>query len=195
MRKPAKRTTRDRINDVRLLAIAYHEAGHAVIAHAFGTRPKLATIIPHKDSLGRVEHRSPLRGIRLDLDGSDRARLRAERAIMICLAGPIAHRRHNPKAWRRTDGAGDEQLAGDLAIRVCGSDEQATAFLLWLGVTARDMVEAHWSEIERMAAALIERKTLRGPNIITAIRPPVEHASIRIRDATDQSAAAGPDEV
>lgn len=54
---------------------AYHEAGHAIIRLALGFKTKS----PHDD---------PLRGISLDTDGSDRTRLRLERAIKISYAGP-----------------------------------------------------------------------------------------------------------
>ncbi len=62
-------------------AYAYHEAGHAVIAHELGFRVQSLSIVPEEDTLGRVHHVSPLRGIPLDIDGTNRAKLRAEKAV------------------------------------------------------------------------------------------------------------------
>lgn len=69
-------------------ATAYHEAGHAVVTLALRRKVYSVTIIPDATTHGRVHHESPLRGIRLEFDGSSRARLRAEEAIMISLGGP-----------------------------------------------------------------------------------------------------------
>jgi ATP-dependent Zn protease len=78
------------------LSTALHEAGHAVIARSLGLKVHSATIVPAPGIDGKVEHANPLRGIHLDYDGSDRARRRAEIAIIVCLAGPAAQRRHKP---------------------------------------------------------------------------------------------------
>ena len=62
-----------------LEAAAYHEAGHALMAWHQGVRVNEISIIPDKNSRGRVLHADPLRGIQLDIEKSDRARLRADR--------------------------------------------------------------------------------------------------------------------
>ena len=82
----------------RRVATAFHEAGHAVVAWRRGLKVHSATIVPTKDYSGMVRRGSL--GVRLDIDGSNRARLRAESAIVVCLAGPAAQRRHNPRSWR-----------------------------------------------------------------------------------------------
>jgi hypothetical protein len=143
-------------------ATAYHEAGHAVVALFLGYKPRSATIIPAVDFHGQVKHDSPLRGIKLDIDDSDRARLRVERAIMICFAGPLAQQRYRPRSWRRWHGASDFQTAADLALRVSGSEEAATAFLRWLELQTRSIVIARWTLIDRVAQALLEHDKLVG---------------------------------
>ena len=52
-----------------------------------------ATIVPSDDFAGIIEHESPLRGINLAIDSSDRAETKTDKAMLICLAGPIAQRR------------------------------------------------------------------------------------------------------
>jgi hypothetical protein len=122
-------------------ATAYHEAGHVVVTHALGYKPKSVTIIPTRDAHGIVHYPNPSRGIQLDIDGSDRARLLAEQVIKISYAGPLAQQRHRPRSWRRYHGASDFDLAADLGLRVCGSAKQATAFLRWLEIVTREMVQ------------------------------------------------------
>ena len=64
--------------------IAFHEAGHAVIAYRLGIEVKFVTILPTHHSAGHVARGDLFCGG----TGSDHAAL--ERAIKISLAGPMA---------------------------------------------------------------------------------------------------------
>jgi hypothetical protein len=140
---------------------AYHEAGHAVIAYLLGYKPQSVTIVPTLDTAGHlVIHGDPLNGFQLDIDHSDEARLRVESAITICFAGPIAQKRHNPRSWRKVHGQWDYDTIAELGLRVCGSSEQATAFIRWREIVAREMVQAQWLRIALVAGQLLERKRL-----------------------------------
>jgi hypothetical protein len=139
---------------------AYHEAGHAVAAWSLGAGPRAVTIVPHGADQGQVTHEDPLSGIQLDFDGSDRARTRAERAIMICLAGPVAQRRFAPRSWRRWHGASDYVTAVDLARRINHSARAADAHLKWLDIRTEDLIESLWGPVERVAAELLAHGTL-----------------------------------
>ena len=99
-----------------LRATAYHEAGHAAIAWHQGIRVRHVSIVPDAEYLGRVVHSDPLRGIRLDFDNSDRARLRAERLCRVLLAGFMVEKLHmgrgeshrgqrRPRECRRSHGS------------------------------------------------------------------------------------------
>jgi hypothetical protein len=151
------------------LSTAFHEAGHAVIAWSLGLKVHSATIVPAPGIHGGVEHANPLRGIHLDYDGSDRARRRAEIAIIVCLAGPVAQQRYKPRSWRSYHGQYDHSQAADLALSLNGSDEATNAHLKYLAIVARDMVAALWPLIERVAGALIERRTLTAAEIATVL--------------------------
>ena len=138
-------------------ATAYHEAGHAVAAWKLGYRPIIVSIAAASKSVGEVRHESPFPGNSLEFDGSDLARLRVERAIIIRLAGPIAQKRYRPTSWRRWQGGADYAVAADLALRVYGSGKIASAFLKWLDLRAQQLIEDHRSAVERLATALMKR--------------------------------------
>jgi hypothetical protein len=114
---------------------------------------------------GRIWHANPLRGIRLDYGGSDRARLRAEAGIIVCLAGPEAQRRHSPRSWRSYHGAGDHEKAADLVLSLNGSDEAANADLKRLSIVTRDEIAVLWPLVEKVAHALVARRTLTASEV------------------------------
>src|SRR5690242_9376332 len=147
-------------------------AGHAVIAYLLGYKPQSVTIAPTPDTGGHlVTHGNPLHGFQLDTDGSDEARLHVESAITICFAGPIAQKRHNPRSWRKVHGQWDYDKIAELGLRVCGSGEQATAFIRWREIVAREMVQVHWLRIALVAAQLLERKRLSHADLDAIIVP------------------------
>ncbi len=65
---------------------AFHEAGHAVAEWRRGLNVQSATIVA-PGIFGTVEGSDPLHGIRLEWDGSARARRRAESAHRFCVNG------------------------------------------------------------------------------------------------------------
>jgi hypothetical protein len=141
-------------------AIAYHEAGHMIAAWRSRVKIRRATIVPAGDFYGIVDHESPLRGVRLEIDGSDRARLKAEKAILILLAGPAAQRCFRVTSWRSHHGRGDYDGARDLALRLHGSGELATAHLKWMQAQARALVAANWRFVRAFARRLLQDDTL-----------------------------------
>src|ERR1700756_1909637 len=97
MRQTEERGTMASKGGAQLAATAFHEAGHAFMAWRQGVPVYKATIIPGDDTLGHVRHGKVLfKGDWKDLaiGDSDRTRMRAERLIMICLAGPEAQCLH-----------------------------------------------------------------------------------------------------
>ena len=147
-------------NERRLEAVAYHEAGHAFMAWKEGVRIHRLSIVPDESTNGRVKHESPLKGVRLDIDNSGRARVRAEKHIRIYLAGPIAQRKHRPSSWRQWHGRSDHDEAADLIFRVTGSDEEANAYIKRLSIQTSNMLKANWPLVSRLAVAALEHRTL-----------------------------------
>jgi Peptidase family M41 len=120
---------------MRRRSIAYHEAGHAVVAHRLGVEVEHVTIVPDHTSRGHITHG--------DLfcahgRGSDRANL--ERAIAICLAGPLA------QAWllRRYS----ERRCGDARTTIVPLGSPATSLAQRASANScavRSGAPMHWS--------------------------------------------------
>jgi hypothetical protein len=130
---------------------AYHEAGHAVMALRLGRRFRYATVRPEEDRLGHVRYYAA--NYRPDGGDSDAARLTTEQHILTLLAGAAAERRFAG----RTDRVGakaDYERAADLAGYVCGSQEEATAYLRWLSVRTGNTLGVWWGAVVAIAEAL-----------------------------------------
>lgn len=156
-------------------AIAFHEAGHAVIAWQLDLPIKTVSIVAGEDWGGRfVYRRDPLRGINLDCKVSDRAHRRVERVILAALAGPAAQNLAAPDSWSlQRDGhhfgRGDYDRINNLLFAL-GLSETVSAHLNYLQVDARARVKGYWSAIEKVAAALLEKGTLDRDQLYEAIQ-------------------------
>jgi hypothetical protein len=148
-------------------ATAFHEAGHAVVAFFNGFRIDYATIRQNGDYHGMVMVKP--RG-RLDLDSATPAmRQKVERWIIFVLAGDVAQRKFAPRSSRRWHTTSDRASAVDLALSVCGSGESATAYLAWLQIVTRDIVDRRWPMIERVARELLAKEKITGEEVRAAI--------------------------
>jgi hypothetical protein len=157
-----------------LWATAYHEAGHVVAALAYGKgiRRQGATIVPNlkrgaagtvymlKHIPGDPSAGGAYRGDRL----TGRMRLRIEEDVMVSLAGPAAQRCFRPSSVRSHHGRSDHEAALDLLTYMVGDERELQAYWRWLMVRTENFVRLppRWMQIEAIAKALIEKKTL-GP--------------------------------
>jgi ATP-dependent Zn protease len=141
-------------------AAAYHEAGHAVAAHAMGLKLHPVTIRSRGGSAGPSIPMDPLRGIRLEFGSPKRTQLQIEAAIIVLLAGSIAQRRHEVQSWSLADREPDRAAGFALALRVSPDPETAAAHLRWLELRAIRLVEERWAAVERVANALLDKRTL-----------------------------------
>lgn len=173
-----------------LWSTAYHEAGHAVMAWHERVRLTSITIEPDGEFLGAVRHADLFRGVRLDADRSDRARLRVERRVRVCLAGGIAEKPFNPKGYRRWSCGADHEQALDALEHLCRSAAEVEAWCRLLDIQTQYALDLHWPMVEGLAGVLIERSTLRGGEIekmilrlVTATDPaPGNHSATRRSD-------------
>jgi len=163
-------------SDRQRRAIAYHEAGHAVVGYFCPQMPKArrVTIVATDDWLGRVLlHSSRWLRRRLSAgDWSPRTEVRCYEQIMTSLAGPLAERRFTGRLNRRGAGydgtssvvrGSDYDTVSDLVLRLAGEDAQDQLALgRWLQRRTENMLSNYWKAVEAVAAALVERGTIKG---------------------------------
>ena len=65
----------------------------------------------------------------------------------------------------------DNQNAVDMAFRFCGSQETREAYLKYCFLVSRDLVNLRWSDIKLLAAALLERQTIKYQDAIEVVSP------------------------
>jgi hypothetical protein len=146
-----------------LLEVAHHEAAHAVFQLKLGLRRGRVTIKPDlKGSLGHAELRRPkwINDQPATLREEQRLRLHAENEILALYAGRIAQGKYAGRkiTWGHE---GDDHSIMDLATScVSHHDEVRFAFLVYCQKHAALLVEAWWPEINAVAHALAERKSL-----------------------------------
>jgi ATP-dependent Zn protease len=154
----------------RVALVAHHEAGHAVAAFAFHRRFKRVTIMPGDSSGGHIAIFSA---------GSSRTTPAiAHRNAVCALAGPAAQRRFSPHSFRHFHGSDDWCSAQDYAFSLGGETKTIIAQLVLWEQRAKDLVNGRWAQIEKVARALIERRTLTYEQFCNLLVPPVPQAVI-----------------
>jgi ATP-dependent Zn protease len=149
----------------RLESIAYHEAGHAVAHFEFNQKIRKVTIVPNKEydgccfGYGTLPHLDVVRITPV-------IREKVEDRIIIYFMGILAERRFLGRSlsiqWTKLN---DTREAVDLAFYLTGSVEQCNAYINWLYICAKDLLnskEKTWKAIEAIAQELLKKKTLSG---------------------------------
>jgi len=171
--------TKKTVAATRREAVAYHEAGHAVVAHMLGYQVFRVSIVPKSDSTAHISWRHPInRSVMSNLEAGseadlDRVRYRIDHAIIVSMAGALAQKRYNPRSGWRYGGSGagrgefllkgsDDQQALELMVRVHEDEKVRAAYWRYLEARAEDLVKRYWSRIERLAITLLNRETISG---------------------------------
>lgn len=143
---------------------ACHQAGHAVAAWYHNIDVKLITIKPASDALGRAQHPNPLQGVDTAWDTSTRARIRMERLVSVCLAGPLAQRKFSLVGFRRSHAEDDWQQAVDLLSYFVVSHEELEAYFRLLQIQTQNLLSLDfvWQNVLNLATVLLKRETLSG---------------------------------
>jgi hypothetical protein len=126
-------------------AIAYHEAGHAVISMQLGYRCLYVTIIPDGSRLGHVCCEDPLM----------RHHHKVEHALQVLIAARLAESKHasSRDIWGDAD---DRVKATNLALLATDRDTaRAEALINEMIGEAAKFVEQHWPDIEALAQRLL----------------------------------------
>jgi len=135
-------------------AIAYHEAGHAVISMRLGYRCLYVTIVPDGDRLGHVCCEDPMIG-----DHEQKV----EHALKVLIAARLAEGKCNGSEGIWGD-AEDRVRATNIALSATDGDtDRAKALLNEMIDETRQLVDAHWSDIEILAQRLLTEKTVQRP--------------------------------
>lgn len=132
-------------------AIAYHEAGHLVTAHALGGRVISGNLLREGDRVGlaRIDHDT----------------LTPQGSVAVALAGAIAERR---VSGRGEESRGDksrmllalQQVRGGTQLKVYGAAKRQ----------AEQIVQSNWGAIERVASRLLEKLHIDGSEVARLVR-------------------------
>jgi ATP-dependent Zn protease len=135
-------------------AVAYHEAGHVVIARGLGYTISFVTIIPDENTKGKT----------VPPDDEER---RSDHQIIICFAGPAAQVEFAPHSpLCKHDVYDDQAKAAHVAL--CNKIDDTTRDDL--RHQARVLVRRHRARIEIVAKVLLERDTLQGQEVDALLR-------------------------
>jgi hypothetical protein len=132
-----------------VLGVAYHEAGHAVIATALGMEVSLVTIVREHGRRGRCEHQDVFAVAEL---------------VLVKLAGLLTHARGLNDPYVPFDRA-DGDL--DFATRWFLPDR-----LLSLAIATNHGLTTYWREARTVAKVLLSLKTIDGKRLKNIVRIP-----------------------
>ena len=126
-------------------AIAYHEAGHAIVSMRLGYGCLYVTIMPDGDRVGHACCEDPLVG------GNDD---KIKYALQVLIAASLAESKHiGSRTWGDAD---DRVKVTDLALLATDRDtEHAEALITEMIGVASDLVEQNWPDIEALAERLL----------------------------------------
>lgn len=126
-------------------AIAYHEAGHAVISMKLGYKCLYVTIVPDGDRLGHVCGEDPLSVGRAS---------KFQDAIKILVAASLSeNKRFGLATWGDAE---DRLTANKLALLACNHETaQAEALIDGIVSETSQLLEHHWPEIDALAQRLL----------------------------------------
>ena len=157
----------NRLTPRAIKATAHHEAGHAVMAFQLGVNVRGITIIPDHESAGSCLHEGLLKFQGKELVTSPTARIKMEKLILICLAGPLAQRKFKPRSVRRYHAGSDYSAVANVALSMNGSTEQANAYIRWLEIRVKEQLYTSmtWRFVEAVASELIKNKEINGKSL------------------------------
>lgn len=142
---------------------AYHEAGHALMAHLCGQQ------ITEVEIVGDADHAGSVQSLSFPADPNDEGKTGAEHEaienrLKCVLAGTVAEAIVTGRnGW--DEACGDLDIAVRLAMPLVDDCEDVVPFLEELGSQIEDDLRAHWDTIEVLVLELLQRKSLTGGDV------------------------------
>lgn len=154
----------------RQLPIAYHEAGHAVIAiHlGIGVGRRGVNVIPDENRTGVAHILKGFAG-RPDVEISDRMRLGAEKNALATFAGEAAQRKYRPTSVRSWHASKDRRDIVDLLSYFVPETRELEAYCHWLQIRAENLIKKPEvrAQIQAVAETLVKRSQLKPEEVRT----------------------------
>lgn len=141
-----------------LVLTAYHEAGHAVMAHLCGQIVTTVEIVGDEEHMGSVSSLRFLEEPRWGVD--EHMPSAAVEARILCLVAGIAAESiiNGETSWREPEDDLDEAVR--LALRVVRSCDRVLPLLEEAREHAVDLLDQHWEAVEALAARLLIHRRL-----------------------------------
>lgn len=154
--------------EVEREAAAYREAGHAAAAWDRGILLETLSIRKRGDKIRENAWNRPLTGINTDWVRAARPDMLIERLAFVCLAGPVAERKHLPRSPRETTHRRRIQNAETLLDYIADSSEARTEKKNKLQSRVEAMLRRPdvWASIDLLARELLKRGTLSGKETV-----------------------------
>lgn len=152
--------------DQKIMAIAYHEAGHTVMAKLNRIRLKSISIVPDEKSLGRVIHAPIWNGTTPDYDVSRESEMKMQRRVKTLFAGRLAEQLYEEQKGLTHQNLDSDTQDNEQALQFvsyfCGTDDEVDAYLKLLHIRTRNEIteEYTWNALEKLAQRLFKKKTI-----------------------------------
>ncbi len=151
---------------------AYHEAGHAVMAHLCGQ------IVTQVEVCGDAEHSGSVSTLRFHEQprwGDDESLPSASfEARILCLVAGLAAETISGRSTKWQESDGDLNEAVRLALRIVGSCERVIPLLEQAHDHAVELLRRHWPAVECIAHVLLSNGNLTGEDLRRLLVPLLE---------------------
>lgn len=152
-----------------LRLIAFHEAGHAVMAQLCGQRITEVEIVGDEDHAGSVQ------SLRFaDEHGPNQESgipsAPTERRLLCVAAGMVAENLVSGRGqW--DDSCEDLDAAVHLAMKVVGDCERVIPYLEIVREHTEDLLRRNWTAVEALADVLVKRRRMTGEEVRRLLEP------------------------
>jgi len=158
---------------ISLKRVAFHEAGHAVMAFQLKCRFHHVTINPDENegSLGHVLNGKHARVEYNRVEPSSYNRLQVEKYILVSFAGNAAERLLTGRKILVGSGSDFDQASNYMSLLIQEEDE-SRAYLKWLRERAVNILSSSWNwfAVETLANELLKRKYIGDKEVHQIIR-------------------------